>query len=112
MALFDAVVDDLETADEEDQRWLGRALAVHDRSAGIGRQELAHLLDVVARDYHLNHGELRRLRAVRREVEGSPEGIVFDRGSDTSADELRLVTTAVLDVVVDYVRTLSAAVED
>ena len=109
MALFDAVTDDLEAAEEDDQRWLDRALAVHARSAGIGRQELAHVLDVVAQDYHLNHGEQRRLRAVRREVDGSSEGLVFEWGPDASLDDRRRVTLAVLDVVVDHAGARSAA---
>jgi hypothetical protein len=102
----------LEAAEEGDERWLDRALAAHGRAAGVGRQELAQLLAVVAHDYPLTHSELRRLRAVRREVDESLESLAYRWGSDAPLEDRRRVSTTVLEVVLDYVRTLSAATGD
>lgn len=71
MMLFDLVTDILEGCEPGDSLWLDVALDVL-HAPGPGRPHLAHVLAVIAHDYHVEPKEHRRLTAAITEVAPAP----------------------------------------
>jgi hypothetical protein len=69
MLLFNAVVDAVETCDEDDPAWLDAADQVLQTASGEARQALLHTLSTIASDYHLPHHEARRIRHLLGDAE-------------------------------------------
>src|SRR5215204_5063148 len=61
MLLFGAVTDALEACDEDDPMWLDAADQALHTAGDDGRHALLHTLRTIASDYHLPHGEARRI---------------------------------------------------
>jgi hypothetical protein len=62
MMLFGLVTDVAEDSSEDDSTWLEAALIVLDETTGPGRDELQHVLAVMAAEYDLARAELAVVR--------------------------------------------------
>ena len=104
MALFNLVVEELESAPESDTRWLDAAVEVLGTVDDNGRCDLRDVLVVVDKEYDITRGERATLRAAVVDVPARPE--LADLRPEPG--ELAELVLSVLDACLRYRQALEA----
>lgn len=104
MALFNLVVDELESAPESDTRWLDAAVEVLGTADETGRCDLRDVLVVVDKEYTLSRRERATLRGAIVAVPARPE--LADLRPEPG--ELAELVLSVLDTCHRYAKALEA----
>lgn len=104
MVLFCLVTDELETAEEDDSRWLEVAITAQASASEEARCTMRDVLMAVDHDYNISRAERAVLRSATADVLERPEL----RDLDLAPDEMGDCVMAVLDLCRAYRSAASA----